>query len=70
MAGYLRGPRAGAAVQTCLAPAALGAAGHVAGWGWALPVALIRAAHVGIDRALGFGSKDASGFGRRYLSPA
>ena len=67
-----RGPRAGAAVydaaQSYLAPAALGAAGHVAAWGWALPVALIRGAHVGIDRALGFGSKGAGGFGRTHLS--
>ena len=59
MAGYLAGPRAGAALYNAghsyLGPILL----------WALspqaaPIALIWGAHVGMDRALGYGLKGAS----------
>ena len=73
MVGYLRGPALGAhlynAAHTTLAPAVLFAVGWLAGWGWATPVALIWAAHVGIDRAIGYGLKDVTAFRRTHLSP-
>ncbi len=57
--GYLRGPRAGAAAynaaHTYAAPAMLALAAPLAGWGLGLPVALVWGAHIGMDRALGYG---------------
>lgn len=38
------------------------------GVAWALPVALVWAAHVGADRALGYGLKESTGFGDTHLS--
>ena len=73
MVGYLRGPALGAqlynAAHTTLAPAILFAVGWLAGWAWTLPVALIWAAHIGIDRAIGYGLKDVTAFKRTHLSP-
>ncbi|MCK0198315.1 DUF4260 domain-containing protein [Ancylobacter sp. 6x-1] len=71
MAGYLAGARAGAigynATHTYLAPLVLGAAGLL----WAvLPaqaLALIWAAHIAGDRALGFGLKYPDRFGLTHL---
>ena len=72
MVGYLRGPRVGAACynagHTYIAPAALAAVGAALGWGWAAPVALIWAVHIGGDRAIGYGLKDAADFHRTHLS--
>jgi hypothetical protein len=71
MLGYLIGPRAGAAVYnvahtTALAlPLAL--AGFLAGEPAVLAVALIWIAHIGFDRALGYGLKYPSGFGDTHL---
>ena len=65
MLGYLAGPRAGAiaynAVHVYAGPAAAILAG-VAGVAWALPVGVIWLAHIGMDRALGYGLKLPTGF--------
>ncbi|EMA62820.1 DUF4260 domain-containing protein [Halorubrum kocurii] len=73
MLAYLAGPRLGSSVynafHTSLAPLALGAAGA---WLGATPlvwVALVWAAHVGADRAVGYGLKYPTGFKRSHLSP-
>lgn len=75
---YLFGPRAGAAAYNTMHStvggfilALVSQSGlTVAEWGNAsalLPVALIWFAHVGFDRALGYGLKYASGFGDTHL---
>ena len=73
MVGYLRNPALGAhlynAAHTTIGPAILFASGWLAGWEWMLPVALVWAAHIGIDRAIGYGLKDVSAFKRTHLSP-
>lgn len=71
LVAYLAGPRVGAmaynALHTYLAPAA------VAGLAWAgvtpgaWSIALIWAAHIGLDRALGLGLKFGSGFRDTHL---
>jgi hypothetical protein len=69
-AGYLFGPRVGAAsynaLHALLGPAALAAVGVVL-WPAALPVALIWFAHIGVDRALGYGLKYPGGFSQTHL---
>lgn len=71
MAGYLAGPRLGAAVynlaHTYVAPLALGAAGLASRWSPAEALALIWIAHIAFDRALGFGLKYPTGFGDSHL---
>jgi hypothetical protein len=71
-AGYLAGPRLGAAcynlVHTTIGPLALGAAGSILAWPSAVAMALIWLAHIGIDRALGYGLKYEAGFGFTHLS--
>lgn len=71
--GYLRGPRVGAAVynvaHTYAAPALLALASHLAGWAFGLPVALVWVAHIGVDRALGYGLKLPDGFHQTHLGP-
>lgn len=61
IAAYLAGPRIGAivynALHTTLLPAALFGAGFVTERGAAMAIALIWAAHIGMDRVLGFGLK-------------
>jgi hypothetical protein len=68
---YLAGARVGAvaynAVHAVVAPALLGAAALVVGWPLGVSLALIWAAHIQIDRALGYGLKYASGFGDTHL---
>ena len=70
MLAYLRNPVVGALgynlAHTYVLPAALFALG-LAGVAWATPVALIWAAHIGFDRALGYGLKDRAGFGETHL---
>lgn len=65
MLGYLAGPRVGAItynlVHMYAGPAVAVLAG-VAGVTWALPVGVIWLAHIGMDRALGYGLKLPSGF--------
>jgi uncharacterized protein DUF4260 len=69
--GYLRGSRAGAVLydlfHTSLLPAGLAVAGVVADSRSAVAVALIWLAHIGMDRALGFGLKYPTGFRDTHL---
>jgi hypothetical protein len=68
---YLASPKAGAVVYNAahsyMAPMAL----MVAGFGMAAPlvlsIAMIWLAHIGFDRALGYGLKYAAGFGFTHL---
>lgn len=68
---YLFGPRAGAFAYNAMhsTPGALVLAGfgYMAGEPLALLVALIWLAHIGFDRALGYGLKYASAFGDTHL---
>lgn len=68
---YLAGPRAGAlvynAAHSYLAPVALMTAGFALSSPLPLSVAMIWLAHIGIDRALGYGLKYAAGFGLTHL---
>jgi len=71
MLGYRAGPVAGAAcynaAHTYLVPIALGVVGLAAG-STAVPLmALIWAAHIGLDRALGYGLKYPDGFTATHL---
>ena len=69
--GYLAGPKAGAiaynAVHSYIVPMAL----LTAGFGFApsllLAIAIIWLAHIGFDRALGYGLKYSAGFGFTHL---
>ncbi|MBR0671085.1 DUF4260 family protein [Neoroseomonas soli] len=70
MLGYLRDARLGAGLynagHSTIGPLALAAAG----WAWwpaALPIAMIWLAHIGFDRALGYGLKSPAGFGFTHL---
>ena len=70
MAGYAFGPRVGGRLynlaHTHLGPAMLAALGL-----WAfpalLPIACVGLAHIGIDRALGYGLKSETAFGVTHL---
>ena len=68
---YLAGPAAGAcaynAAHSTIGPLALLAFGTLAGAPLAISLALIWAAHVGFDRALGYGLKYATAFGHTHL---
>ena len=68
---YLAGPRAGAAVynaaHSLVVPAALLALGLAVDWAPVFDLALVWAAHIGLDRALGFGLKYARGFAYTHL---
>lgn len=70
---YLAGPRAGAAAYNAahsyagpLGLLALGVLGAMPGL---LAIALVWCAHIGFDRALGYGLKYASGFRQTHLGP-
>jgi hypothetical protein len=71
MVGYRFGPAVGAAaynaVHTYLAPAALGALSLALGAPLIQALALIWIAHIGLDRALGYGLKYSTGFGDSHL---
>jgi len=71
MLGYLAGRHVGAfaynGVHSYVGAAMLGAFGLFASAPLAVQLALIWAAHIGFDRALGFGLKYASGFGDTHL---
>lgn len=71
MAGYLRGAAFGALAYNLahshLAPALLAAAGLALGVEPAVPAALVWAAHIGFDRALGYGLKYPEGFRATHL---
>ena len=70
-AAYWLGPKWGAAaynlVHSTIAPLALGAAGLALGVPLAEAIALIGLAHVGFDRALGYGLKYSVAFGATHL---
>jgi hypothetical protein len=70
-AAYLAGPRAGAlaynATHSYVGAAALLALGLVVAWPVGTALALIWLAHIGLDRALGFGLKYAAGFTHTHL---
>src|SRR5581483_1871557 len=70
-AAYLAGPRFGAlvynAAHSTLAPAALMAFGFLFGDPSAPLIAMIWLAHIGFDRALGYGLKYRSGFTFTHL---
>lgn len=71
MLGYIAGPRVGAAsydlAHTSVLPIALGVAGVVWGADTATQLALIWLAHIGLDRALGYGLKYPTGFKDTHL---
>jgi hypothetical protein len=71
-AAYLFGPRIGAigydAMHSTVGPIALAAAGIFLNVHLALGIALIWLAHIGFDRALGYGLKYTSAFGDTHLS--
>jgi len=70
-AGYLAGPRVGAivynAAHSYLAPVALMTAGFAMASPLILSLAMIWLAHIGIDRALGYGLKYQAGFTFTHL---
>ena len=69
--GYLAGPRAGAAVYNAahsyMVPMALMTSGFALASPLTLSIAMIWLAHIGFDRALGYGLKYAAGFGFTHL---
>jgi hypothetical protein len=71
MLGYLAGPRVGAIcyniVHSTVLPWALLLVGYLSTNIWALSIALIWFAHIGIDRALGYGLKYTTGFKDTHL---
>ena len=71
MIGYLAGRRVGAicynSAHTTLLPWALLLAGYFSGNSLALAIALIWFAHIGVDRALGYGLKYVTGFKDTHL---
>ena len=71
MLGYVRGTRVGAVAynlfHTYAAPAALAAIGIVAEDHLLIALSLIWFAHIGLDRALGYGLKFPEGFEHTHL---
>ena len=70
-AGYLGGPRTGAlvynAAHSYLAPVAIMTGGFATASPLILSIAMIWLAHIGFDRALGYGLKYATGFAFTHL---
>jgi hypothetical protein len=70
-AAYLAGPRTGAivynAAHSYMAPVTLMVAGFALSSPLVLSIAMIWLAHIGIDRALGYGLKYSAGFGFTHL---
>ena len=70
-AAYLAGPRTGAiiynAAHSSMAPMALMTTGFATDSPLTLSIAMIWLAHIGIDRALGYGLKYSAGFGFTHL---
>ena len=71
MLGYLAGPRVGAAVYNIVHTYSLGlalaAAGFFGGVPFAAAAGIILIAHIGFDRALGYGLKYPTAFGDTHL---
>jgi hypothetical protein len=57
LAGYRTGARIYNIAHTYSLPAVLGGLSWLTGTAWLVPVALIWIAHIGIDRAIGYGLK-------------
>jgi hypothetical protein len=74
IAAYLGGPRLGARVynliHTYAVPLALLAVLLMLEMGRPAPLVLVWTAHIGFDRALGFGLKYPGAFGATHLGPA
>jgi hypothetical protein len=72
MLAYLAGPRVGSAgynaAHTYVAPLALGGAGLWLSAPLAVSVALVWAAHIGVDRAVGYGLKYPTAFRDTHLA--
>ena len=70
-AAYLAGPKVGAiiynAAHSYMAPMSLMIAGFALATPLTLSIAMIWLAHIGIDRALGYGLKYSAGFGFTHL---
>lgn len=70
-AGYLAGPRAGAwaynLAHSLIGPLALASAGLLGAAPLATVLSLIWLAHIGFDRALGYGLKSPEAFGLTHL---
>ena len=70
--GFLAGPRVGTITyniaHTYILPAILGAAGLLGDSNLVISLALIWIAHIGLDRAIGYGLKYPSGFKDTHLS--
>ena len=70
-AGYLAGPRVGAIIyntaHSYMAPMTLMVAGFALTSPLVLSIAMIWLAHIGFDRALGYGLKYSAGFGFTHL---
>jgi hypothetical protein len=70
-AGYLAGPKAGAviynAAHSYMAPMTLMTTGFALSAPLVLSIAMIWLAHIGFDRALGYGLKYFAGFGFTHL---
>jgi hypothetical protein len=71
MLGALAGMKTGVRIynlaHTYTVPALLAALGWATGVAWLLPVALIWAAHIGLDRAIGYGLKYPADFHMTHL---
>ena len=71
LAGYALGPEVGARTynltHTLILPLALGAAGLLVGAPTLIAIALIWVAHIGMDRAVGYGLKYPSSFRQTHL---
>jgi len=71
MVGYLRGPRTGAvtynAVHNLVLAAAVVGVGLWQGFAWLVLVGAVLVAHVGMDRALGYGLKLPTDFRDTHL---
>ena len=72
MASYAFGSRVGAitynAMHSYIGPAVVGAISWFAGWSEATAPVTIWIAHIGLDRAIGYGLKHRSGFKNTHLS--
>jgi uncharacterized protein DUF4260 len=73
MLGYAAGPRVGAiaydAMHTYLGPAVVLVAGVVLAHPVLWSIGFVWFAHIGMDRALGYGLKYEDGFGHTHLGP-
>lgn len=72
MVGYAFGSRVGAiaynAMHSYIGPAAVGTISWFAGWSEVITLVTIWIAHIGLDRAIGYGLKHRSGFKTTHLS--